>query len=599
LITSTVFAGLTTTKVSPQDTPEKFYFFNESTKEYDVDKIQLITSEEELYKTRYKSKDGYQDLIKTEKNEFKLYENDSLKANARWLLYVGEKQSVIDYTITGKKQSIYINDNKDKKVCWEITFPIELEDDYYIPKEHRMETNGVIIDWTDFKGETETEVKDGKLLIWFYPKGSKLIDIDPTLTTSTETDYYQIISDDSTNKYQIRMCRTSTCLEFSGLAGVIGNIYSPLDSTTTRCGTVLGGVIRTTSTYGFDYDTDFTASLSIDTAEVAQTTQGSNVSTSAPAKLTDGTTNIEVDYVTTFFPTKVVVFAEVDFKDGITLSSSNYSIIGQGNQDAQGGVNFSSDYKSAISGTETSRNDASLTTNEDYAWTNSEVWDAVNGYLFDMLVVRNPLNNAVQVSGSGAESSNQRYEHSYINSQDAFWETMGTGVTVSGVVFATQEMIFEGQTSEATREAYAWDIRNPYAVAITGTLSTTADYVSNGYDVRYGWYEIAVSSNEAEIEFDDKRGGATSYIYNNTPIKITGYTDSANPVVSKSTDDGGSWVELTEDTDYIITDEADESEVGSDVRIFQLLGTMSGTGATANHLRFTGAAAAGRTRRIF
>lgn len=593
---STAFA-LMIEKVSSKETPEKFYFFNETTKKYDVEKIQLITSVDELYKTRYKSKEGYQDLIKTKENEFKLYENDSLKVTARWLLYVKDKASVIDYAINEKKQSIYIDDSQSKKVCWEITFPNNLEDDYYIPEEHRIETNGVIIDWTDFEEETRTEVKDGKLLIWFYPEGTKIVDIDPSITTSTETDYYRIVSDHTTNQYQVDICRTSTCLGFVGLAGLVGKIYSPLYSTSTAAGTILGGVIRTTATYGYDYDADFTASLTINTDEVAQTTQGSNVSNSTPTKLTDGDENVTLNTMVTFFATKFVVYVEADFKDGVALSATNYSVIGQGNQDAQG-PNFDDDYNSAISGTETARNDVSLTTNEDYAWTESQIWDAVNGYLADMLVIRNPLNNAVQVSGSGAEASNQRYEHSYINSQDAFWETMATDATVSGVVFATEEMMLEGNTSEATREGYAWDIRNPYAVAVTGTLSTTANYVSNGYDVRYGWYEVAANANTVQLEFDDKRGGATSYTYYNTPIKITGYTSTDAPTVEKSTDDGSSWAELTEDTDYIITEEADEAQVGSNVRVFQLLGTMSGTGATANHLKFSVAAPTGR-RKIF
>jgi len=594
LIASTAWAGLTAEKVSPQETPEKFYFYNESTKKYDVEKLQLSISANELYKTRYKSKSGYQDLIKTNSNEFKLYENDVIKATARWLLYVNGKESVIDYSIVDKKQSIYIDDNRDKKVCWEITFPYYLEDDYAIPVKHYMETNGVIIDWTDFEKETKTEVKDGKLLIWFYPKETKIVDIDPTLTVSTEATHYRIISDDTTNKYQIDIFRTQAALVNTlGKVDLLGDVYSPDWSSVTAVGHLTGGFINVPTTGGWDYKNaaSFSASLDINTTEVAQTSQGSNFGQSG-TNLDDGSTDVTADTTYTFFPTKVVGYVEVDLKAGVdTSDSSPRGILGIGNREGQGPA-FTDEFYSAINGTETSRRDVALTTNEDYAWTN-----ATTGDVFDFLAIRT-LNIPVEISG-GNSTTRQFYEHSYISSSDAFYETIGNNTIISGVFFYVQEYIFEQTTTEAEREGYAWDIRNPLATAITGTLATTANYVSNGYDTRYGWYEVAAATNVATLEFDDKRGGATSYTYYNTPIKVTSWTDASNPTVEKSTDDGGSWAELTEDTDYIITDEADESEVGSNVRIFQLLGTMSGTGGTANHLRFSTGVAAGRTRRFF
>lgn len=596
LICGSAFA-LDVESISKETHPEKFYFYNEISKEYDNEiQTQLLTIDTKQ-DIKLKSKGGEQRLIKDKENVYKVYENDSLKATAKWLLYVdGKFDSVIDFDQDGTKQTVLIDDEKRKSVCWEIEFPRkdDFEDDWNIPKEHKMEIDGVVIDWMDYKGDTKVVLDGKKVLVWFYEKGvvGKLA-IDPSLTVSTGGGYWTISSDHAANKYKINMAVASSAIADINTVIRLGYIYSPDWSAETAVGYLTGsGIATATDHYDLENATTYTSALSVDTGVVAQIDY-TGVPTSGSGDLTDGTDDVELIVTFTFFTTKIVAYLEADFKTGVTATGT-YSFFGQANRDGSDGLGWASDYRSAISGTESVRNDVTLTTNEDYAFCDADVSN-----VFDMIAVRNPLGNPVQISGSNASTS-QRYEHSYTGSADSFHEFVPSA-SVSGVFFYTLEHIFEQTTTEAEREAYAWDIRNPYATAVTGTLATTANYVSNGYDVRYGWYEVAADSNVVQMEFEDERGGATAYVYHNTPIKITGWTDTGTIKVEKSTDDAGSWSELTLDTDYKLTDEDDESEVGSNVRIFQLLGTMTGNGATANHLKFTvsGGAPAGAPSQIW
>ena len=406
------------------------------------------------------------------------------------------------------------------------------------------------------------------------------------MTQSTEINDYDITSDDATNGYKYSIARTQAGFHWEGTR-TWAYIYSPDFSVVTDVGMTFSPRIG-----GYDWQdaSAHTSALDINTTAVMQVSNGTYIGDSG-TDLTDGTTKVNVDGVTTCFFRKIVTYVEFDLKTGLTTSATSRVISGQGNEDAQGSVNFTADYYSAIGGTETSRVDVTLTgTNEEYAWTNSLTAD-----IFDMMWIRSK--QISHISGSGATDI-QRYEHSFANSQDCFWQWLPTSTAISGVFWYASEQIFEDTTAEAAREAYAYDIRAPYSNAITGTLATTANYVTSGYDFRYGWYEIAADTNVVQIEFDDAGGTRSTFTYYNTPIKITGWTDAGAIKVEKSADDAGSWATLTSGVDYVITVEGDEGEVGSNIRIFQLLGTMSGTGGTANHLKFT-VSAAPPARRLF
>jgi hypothetical protein len=97
----------------------------------------------------------------------------------------------------------------------------------------------------------------------------------------------------------------------------------------------------------------------------------------------------------------------------------------------------------------------------------------------------------------------------------------------------------------------------------------------------------ADGNNTVQVSFSDTRGASTAYTYYDPVIKITNWTWSGAAVVEKSTDNGTTWTTLTAGTDYNITQDSDEAQVGTNTRYFQYLGTVSGSGAATTHFRIT------------
>jgi hypothetical protein len=150
-----------------------------------------------------------------------------------------------------------------------------------------------------------------------------------------------------------------------------------------------------------------------------------------------------------------------------------------------------------------------------------------------------------------------------------------------------QVMFQNGTTLESTFQNEAQDYWHPYYNMITGTTVTSdsGDANADGYNEGQGYYSTSATDNQIEVEFSDTRGASTAYTYYDPVIKISNWTWSGTAIVQKSTDDGSTWTTLVNGTDYNITTEDDEAQVGTSVRYFQYLGTVSGSGSSTTHFR--------------
>jgi len=153
------------------------------------------------------------------------------------------------------------------------------------------------------------------------------------------------------------------------------------------------------------------------------------------------------------------------------------------------------------------------------------------------------------------------------------------------------QFIFQnGSALDATFQHEGQDYWNPFYTAVTGTkvTSDTGDANTDGYNEGQGYYSMqADGNNTVQVSFSDTRGASTAYTYYDPVIKITNWTWSGAAVVEKSTDNGTTWTTLTAGTDYNITQDSDEAQVGTNTRYFQYLGTVSGSGAATTHFRIT------------
>jgi hypothetical protein len=150
-------------------------------------------------------------------------------------------------------------------------------------------------------------------------------------------------------------------------------------------------------------------------------------------------------------------------------------------------------------------------------------------------------------------------------------------------------MFKNGSTQESTFQAYGQDYWYPYYTMVIGSkvTSDTGDANTDGYNEGQGYYSTSAANNTVEVEFSDTRGAATAYTYYNPVIKISNWTWPNTVVVEKSTDDGATWTFLRSDTDYNMTTEADEAQVGTNIRYFQYLGTVTGSGSSTTHFRIS------------
>ncbi len=119
----------------------------------------------------------------------------------------------------------------------------------------------------------------------------------------------------------------------------------------------------------------------------------------------------------------------------------------------------------------------------------------------------------------------------------------------------------------------ARDYRNPYSEARTGSLLSGEEYI-NGYHLRTGAYCINAANNVAAIAFDAGRDADYALAYYMPVILISDFDVNHDYIKVEISRDNGESFSTLDSGLYNITSLSDESELGSNKRLFQYLGTI-------------------------
>jgi len=151
--------------------------------------------------------------------------------------------------------------------------------------------------------------------------------------------------------------------------------------------------------------------------------------------------------------------------------------------------------------------------------------------------------------------------------------------------------------SVANAQPFADDYQRPFAEALVGSLAAGPEIASYGFDLSTGAYRItssactpAATCRQAVIRFDSSAGIRSETDYRSPAIELNGFdlplpAGDADVRVELSHDAGASFVPL-DPSEFNLTDATHETQLGSGNRLFQLLATIAGSGATAHALRF-------------
>lgn len=143
--------------------------------------------------------------------------------------------------------------------------------------------------------------------------------------------------------------------------------------------------------------------------------------------------------------------------------------------------------------------------------------------------------------------------------------------------------------SVAEAEPYSLDYRTPFAEALEGTLATGPQIGAFGFNPGTAAYEIEAIDNRATIRFDASGGTRSAIGYPQVAIELSNFFASdADVAVERSTDGGATFTTLNP-AGYNLSTQADEAEIGSGRRVFQILNRIPAvaSGADAWAYRFS------------
>jgi hypothetical protein len=130
--------------------------------------------------------------------------------------------------------------------------------------------------------------------------------------------------------------------------------------------------------------------------------------------------------------------------------------------------------------------------------------------------------------------------------------------------------------SMADAEPSARDYRHPYSEARIGSLLSGEEYI-NGYNIRTGAYSINAEDNIAAIAFDASRGEDYALAYYMPAVLINDFDVDHDYIKIEISRDNGKSFSMLGSGLYNITTLPEESELGTNKRLFQYLGTIPAT----------------------